>query len=261
LERSLEQQGVEYYAGYAGDDVETLMEKAYLSNPAEINRVRELIDMVPSEVNSLLDVGAGCGFFLHSLRESREMALEGVDLTEVYIQWGKSRGLKMSVASAHDLPQADRSVDMVSSTEVLEHLQWGVYEAALEEIQRVAKEWILISVPYDERRCFITCPYCSSKSNPDYHHRSFNVDRVQHLFGEFELREIRFIEKVSILTMLKPYMKAPWPSTLICPACHYRKRDLEAVKREQAFGKIKSVLRSIPLPRRPRWLAALYRRA
>ena len=60
------------------------------------------------------------------------------------------------------------------ANEILEHLPWGVYEKTLVELARVAKETILITTPYQEKRQFVTCPKCHCSFSPFYHIRSFS---------------------------------------------------------------------------------------
>jgi SAM-dependent methyltransferase len=260
MKRSLQEQGSEHYSHRGERDLEEFVEGRFVAEKAEALRTRELIKLIPQEVTSVLDVGAGYGVFLDELRKARDLDVEGVDISDGNLEWGRARGLRLRVASAHELPYGERAFELVVCCEVLEHLQWGVFEAALKELPRVAKTWLLVSVPFDERRNLVTCPYCGAKANPNYHHRSFKIDDMHELFPDFELQSVHPIGAVSVLTMLKPYARAPWPAQLICPACFYRDERPETLSRDSKFGKLKSVLRALPFPRRPRWLSALYRR-
>lgn len=197
---------------------------------------------------------------MEQLRAARDIESEGVEVVEERIAWGLKRGHKLIIASAHELPYADRCFDIVASSEVLEHLPWKVYEQSLGELARVAKDWILISVPYDERRNFARCPYCGASANPCYHFRSFAPTDLEGLFPGFRLEMVDTIGEISVITMLKPYLPTPWHAQLVCPSCGYRAEDVGAQTRDRRLSKLKRMIRAFPLPRRPRWLVGLFRR-
>ncbi len=52
------------------------------------------------------------------------------------------------VADIRNLPFKNRSYDLVLAFEVLEHLPWKDFEASLNELYRVSKKDVLISLPY-----------------------------------------------------------------------------------------------------------------
>lgn len=52
------------------------------------------------------------------------------------------------VADVRKLPLKDSQYDLVMACEVLEHLPFEDFEKALEELKRVSKRYILISLPY-----------------------------------------------------------------------------------------------------------------
>ncbi len=259
MEKGLDAFGTDFYANHQGD-IEQYVQEVFLDDPAQIKRMDHLARMVPESASSLLDVGAGCGIFLDRLRGVRDLTAEGVELTEDLISWGLKRGHKLSVASADRLPYEDRSFDIIVSSEVIEHLPWGVYERTLQELPRVAKDWILISVPYDERRNFARCPYCGCTVNPCYHLRSFAPDDLNGLFCGFRLHTTDTIEQISVITTLKSYFPAPWHSQLVCTSCGYRTQSQDSRSRDRRISKVKEWIRAIPLPKRPRWLVGLYKR-
>lgn len=261
MSQNFEEHGSEYYSHHGGLSLETYVEERYQQDPAESERTRRLIETIPEATSSLLDVGAQYGVFLHELMQQREIRCEGVDISQTCIDWGLARGVNLSLASADSLPHQDSSFDLVSCCEVLEHLNWQTYERALRELERVAKDWILISVPYDEKRNFARCPYCQASSNPNYHHRSFSPESLDNLFENFQLVKRDTIAQISVLTMLKPLLNAPWHSLMVCPSCGFRQSDEKSAVRDRRASRVKSWLRAIPLPRRPRWLVGLYRRA
>lgn len=250
-----------YYDNHSLDSLDCYVTERFLNNSAEKERMEKLISLVPKEVESLLDVGAGFGLFLHGLGSQRDILSEGVDVSKESMRWGLNRGLKLQLASAHELPYGDQAFDMITCSEVLEHLTWGVYEESLREIARVAGRYVLISVPYDEKRGFAKCPYCGCKANPDYHMRSFDSSSLKGLIPGFELVNVETICRLSIIYKLRPYLPLPWHAKLVCPACNYRDTKETDFLRSSRLAKVKALLRGFPLPTVPRWIAGLYRRS
>lgn len=97
---------------------------------------------------TVLDVGCGEGFSLVSLRRSKiGKVYEGVDYSYDAIRLGKKLYPKLNIklGNIYDLPYKDSVYDLVICTEVLEHLEKP--HEALSEIKRVAKKYIILSVP------------------------------------------------------------------------------------------------------------------
>lgn len=122
-------------------------------NPAQRmlldNFLNTLIYLVsPLDPKDVLDVGCGEGFTLKKFYELKiGNNLEGIDSLETAIKIGKKVHpfLKLQQGSAYKLPYKDDSFDLVICTEVLEHLDNP--KKALEEIERVASKFVLLSVP------------------------------------------------------------------------------------------------------------------
>ena len=99
---------------------------------------------------SLLDVGCGEGVLTHKwaarLAPGRVV---GLDLEDPVIQaeWEKRRAenLEYRVMKAENLPFADSEFDTAAAIEVLEHVPDAEHTVA--EMARVAKRWLLVSVP------------------------------------------------------------------------------------------------------------------
>ncbi len=52
------------------------------------------------------------------------------------------------LADVRDLPFEDNSYSLVMACEILEHLPWSDFDKALSEIARVARDYVIISIPY-----------------------------------------------------------------------------------------------------------------
>lgn len=98
---------------------------------------------------SVLDAGCGEGFVLKYLKKHRpDVSLTGIDRNAeavAYAQKVLQVDANFHVGDLYDLPFADDSFDTVLCSEVLEHLDQP--ERAVEELKRVARSHVLITVP------------------------------------------------------------------------------------------------------------------
>lgn len=255
-----------YYANYGGLSVADYVQRHIRESAAEMERMRRTVALVPEDVRTLLDVGAGHGVFLEELRAARGIAGVGVEVTQAKVDYGCSRGLDMRLGDASRLAFADRAFDAVLSCEVLEHLPFGVYESALGELARVARRWVILTVPYDERRRFIRCPYCSARVNPDYHLRSFAPGSLGRLLPGWQLQQELALgeQRHSPLLDLGRRLMAGWPSFLVCPCCGYQPPahgpGTAAGSQAGPRSLAQRAARWIPARRRPVWLVGIFGR-
>ena len=113
--------------------------------PAEEERIAKTVELVPGDVRSVLDVGCGDGRISNRIQDSCGVVSLDLSLAALYAAGGAC-----VCASASRLPFPDKSFDLVCATEVLEHLADEVYTAALSELLRVSRRYVLISVPFKE---------------------------------------------------------------------------------------------------------------
>lgn len=110
------------------------------------NRLHFVAEMVPEDVKTLLDVGAKTGYFCSLLRD-REIVARGLDDT---IWPNIEPGIEVVRGDIRCLPFDDRSFDCVTAFEIIEHLTFPDVLQAVAELKRVARRYIMISVPYKE---------------------------------------------------------------------------------------------------------------
>ncbi len=115
-----------YYKGY--DSIDRFISYFY-----QVDLVKSL------EVNSLLEIGVGNKTVTNYLREY------GYTLTTCDIDPELATDY---VADVRSLPFADNCFDAVMAYEVLEHIPWEEVPAALKELHRVSKRYVLLSIPY-----------------------------------------------------------------------------------------------------------------
>lgn len=101
-----------------------------------------------AEFDSVLEVGCGPGDLAARVL-SPTCDYLGIDIDASQIELAQQRYPHFAFArgSAYELPVESESRDLVIACEVLEHLD--APEKALAEIARVAKRWVLISVPWE----------------------------------------------------------------------------------------------------------------
>lgn len=106
---------------------------------------------------TLLDVGTGAGDIPQRARQ--EASRMGVRLTTVGLEVitslaaaSRSRSGEAIVADAHALPLSDRSVDVVTCSQLLHHFDAASTETVLRELQRVARVRVIVA---DLRRAWL----------------------------------------------------------------------------------------------------------
>ena len=265
--------GQDYYANYGGLAVADYVSRYIRGSASEMDRMRRTVALIPPGVSSVLDVGAGHGVFLEELNALRGIAGVGIEITQAKVDYARSRGVDLRIGDAGALEFGDSAFDAVVSCEVLEHLPFGVYERACGELARVAREWVIVTVPCEERRRFIACPYCGARVNPDYHFRSFDEGVLRALVPGFRLTEVlRLGERRSSLLMDygRKFLER-WPRFLICPNCGFgpqaglspaaiRTSDMAPTDGSAALSLARRLAAWVPAARRPIWLVGVYRR-
>jgi ubiquinone/menaquinone biosynthesis C-methylase UbiE len=99
--------------------------------------------------DSILDVGCGEGVLTSEWAERLEGRVVGIDLPDPKLEaeWQKRQrpNLEYKAEEATSLSFSDDEFDMATAIEVLEHVPDP--EATVAEMTRVAKRWLLVSVP------------------------------------------------------------------------------------------------------------------
>lgn len=146
--------------------------------------------MVPQDVSSILEVGCGDGRVSRKVRN--RCSLTGIDIDSFQIKACPGNTIVGDIAN---LPIKSRKFDMVLSCEVFEHLDDKTLFLALEEIQRVSKRYILITVPFNETLSaqWRKCCECAFVFHAWGHVRRFDLVLLKSLFRDAQLIQQRLL--------------------------------------------------------------------
>ena len=156
------------------------------SNLAE--RLRQKIEiiksLIPKDVVTIADIGCGDGSI--SNRLAKDYKLFAFDRSKNALKYLTTHKAQ---ASADFLPLKTNSVDLLFSSELIEHLPNNIFELAIQEFKRVAKKYILLTFPNNENieKNLVQCTNCMHFFNKSYHLRSINQVIVESLFDEFNI--------------------------------------------------------------------------
>jgi SAM-dependent methyltransferase len=157
----------------------------------ERRRVDDLMSLLPQSLDSVLDIGARDGF-ISRLLAGRARDVTALDLEKPVIDDQRIRCVKGDVTC---LEFPDDTFDLVLCAEVLEHIPTRMLRAACVESGRVAREYLLVGVPYkqDLRHSRTTCYTCGEKNPPWGHVNSFDKGRLRSLFPDFEVIKVNLL--------------------------------------------------------------------
>ncbi len=166
---------------------------AYRNSEPEKRRVASLMEMLPGELTSALDIGARDGF-LSRLLADRVPAVTALDLEKPRIEDARITCVQGD-ATALALP--DASVDLILCAEVLEHIPPTVLAKTCAEMARVSRHYILVGVPYrqDTRAGRTTCLKCGARNPPYGHVNVFDERRLGELFGNYRVARTAYVDK------------------------------------------------------------------
>lgn len=141
-----------------------------------LNFFRQISDHLKN-VESIVDVGCGSGTVLSILDEFRfGNSLTGIDLSDESLsklreKYEGNAKFSFKVGRINSLPLEDNACDVVTCTEVLEHLFPEDFKNGLSEVSRVLRKggYLIATVPLDEKINFVVCPECLAIFAPYQH--------------------------------------------------------------------------------------------
>jgi SAM-dependent methyltransferase len=186
---------------------------SYRASASEQERTADLLQLIPKNRRSVLDIGARDGHFSKILTDffSEVVAL---DLKKPEFDYP---GVRTVAGDATRLQFADNSFDCVFCAEVLEHLP--DVEEACREIARVVRYEAIIGVPYrqDTRLGRTTCRNCGKICPPWGHVNRFDERKLAALFPGFRIDRRSYVGRWStatnpLSTALMDLAGNPWGS-------------------------------------------------
>jgi glycosyltransferase involved in cell wall biosynthesis/SAM-dependent methyltransferase len=147
--------------------------------PYQEQVLADILAILPSDVISILDVGCGNGLITNKLPESFKVV--GLDRSEEALKHVQKETI---VGDIFNLPLENQSFDLVICNDVLEHLSAEEREKALKELARVARKYILITVPFleDLNQGMTKCGNCGKYYHVNHHLFSFDLNTTSKFF-------------------------------------------------------------------------------
>lgn len=133
----------------------------------------QLREILETEPQSVLEIGVGDKIVKNYLENNTDIKYTSVDIAN-----DLSPDI---VADVTKLPFADGSFDTVCAFEVLEHLPFDRFIIALQEVKRVARKNIIISLPHWGRHFSVEIRLPFFKKIRWRH--KFNFWPIKHVFG------------------------------------------------------------------------------
>lgn len=135
---------------------------------------------INKQIEKICDIGCGNGNMIKVLSENfPEAEIVGVDLTEDSLKFAKDRfkstyKITFKVGNITTLPFPDDSIDLITVTEVLEHLFLEDFFKGFNEMSKKLRKgaYLLATIPFNEKLRFVSCPECGCIFHP-YQHMIF----------------------------------------------------------------------------------------
>jgi SAM-dependent methyltransferase len=133
----------------------------------------------------LLDLGCGVGAYAY------ELGQDGFDVCAVepnpaYVEIARSVGVNAVVGSGDSLPFPDARFDTTYMLEVLEHIPDASIRATLEEVRRVTRHNLLVTVPDNTQyETLVHCEFLFGHYRAVDHVQFFTVESLTRLLREY----------------------------------------------------------------------------
>jgi SAM-dependent methyltransferase len=247
-----------------------------IDDEANTTRINCTIELLPKQVQSILDVGCGNGKFVNKLKNTRHnLKITGTDRSEEALRYVNTDKFVSNITS---ITVPENYADCVSCLQVLEHLNNDDHKLALKELSRTAKKYIIISVPYAEdlQKSFTQCPKCLTSFSRELHLRSYTDEIIENLFinHNFKLqKKINIIKTKEFLGLQsyiifknKIFQKKKIFESPICILCGYKSDEFVQQKQiindslDTKHNSFKSIVKKL-WPKRINkgyWIIALY---
>ena len=250
-------------------------EDGMLEDKSNKNRIITTANLIPEDVKLLADIGCGNGVFLNYLSANKsEIKTVGVDRSEMALKFVKG---KKQIGDIVSLPFEDNYFDCTTCLEVIEHLPVPIYETALNELCRVSKKYVIISVPYAEKIAdsYTKCPQCKTIFNWELHLRRYEKKDMEILLQKNNFKCInhqtlgdceKYVGHDFFRKIVYPEHFLKWNSPL-CPVCGFseinkKKKNITAnlTMPQRSFISYFTAIPKLfwPKVKKDYWILALY---
>jgi SAM-dependent methyltransferase len=177
----------------------------------EISLAENVTNVLPDSFQTAIDIGCGDGYLLHQMyKQCPDAQLYGLDLTQ-----GRIKTTKQNVPTSFllrgdviHLPFPDNAFDVVVCSELLEHLT--NYKEAIDELVRITKKKLILTVPNELRLVHVLCPKCKTRHYVDGHVTFFTDVKLKAPFRDKKNVDVTDVRKFhTIFTYNRLTMKFP----------------------------------------------------
>jgi len=148
-------------------------------DPAFRGKMDLFAELIPSSVETILDVGCGNGAITNVL--GKRWQVTGLDFSGTALKQVETSAVQGSCCS---LPFCNDAFDLVLTSELIEHLDAKALALASAEIARVSRRYVLVSVPFEEQldSRLVRCEKCQRTYHVYHHLHSFSEERLKAVF-------------------------------------------------------------------------------
>jgi len=156
------------------------------TDDSDAERVRKIIEMIPEDVSTVLDVGVGGGYIYGELKRKSGLRCAGIDLSLELIK--RLGDQAVCVGDARNIPFRDRQFDLVLAADLLEHIKDESFKKTVSEIKRVSGKYVLINSPYKDAIDWpvALCDRCNGEFNVYGHMQVIDIGLIRRAFPEKE---------------------------------------------------------------------------
>lgn len=195
----------------------------------EKNRIASIINLIPPDADLIADLGCGSGRIANQIDQKRIVV--GLDVSTEALKHCKVQVVRASIPQ---IPFPDNMFDCIVLSEVLEHLEDPSHNKTLKEVRRLAKKYVIVSVPYKEnlRQRLCKCPRCGACFHAYHHKRSYTPRSLEKYFEGFRIQRImklgKEIRRTPLILYMMHRMGRYWYfKYAICPACNLKFNEID----------------------------------